>query len=85
MKAAGYSPATVKNPKNLTDSKAFREVLAVLDDSRYLRELDKLAISDDDKRAKLQAIDMIMKLKNRYPKEAIDLDLGLKRNDISAD
>lgn len=82
MKKAGYSPAMYNNPKRLTESKAFKENLGLLDDTRYLKELDKLAMAQDDKRAKLQAIDAIFKLKGRYPKEAIDLDISLQRQQL---
>lgn len=82
MIEVGYSPATAKNPSNLTESKFFRQALEALDDRKYLAELHKLAIDDDDKRAKLQAIDMLFKLKSRYPKESIDIDLSLQRKDI---
>jgi hypothetical protein len=35
-----------------------------------------------DKRVSLEAGDKIMRLKNRYPKEQIDLDLRLKRENL---
>jgi hypothetical protein len=82
MVNAGYSLASAKNPKNVTESVFFKENLDRLDDGKYLIELDDMAMSDDDKRAKLQAIDMLFKLKSRYPKESIDIDLNLKRKDL---
>jgi hypothetical protein len=78
----GYSPNTAKTPSKLTDSKYFRQALAKLDDSKYLDRLDDFAMDATDKRAALQSITEIFKLKNRYPKESIDIDLSLSRKEI---
>jgi hypothetical protein len=80
MMEVGYSPNTAKNPSNLTNSQWFRKVLDSMDDSKYLNKLDEIAMNKDDKRASLQAISELLKLKNRYPKESIDIDLSLSRN-----
>lgn len=82
MRQSGYSPVSAKNPKALTNSKYFKDALEVLDDKLYLNELHNLALADDDKRAKLQAIDMLFKLKSRYPKESIDLEISQKRDQV---
>lgn len=67
MREAGYKDKTAKNPKNLTTSKAFKEVLLDIDDEAIVKEIRSIALAKDDKRAKLQAIDMLLKLKDRYP------------------
>jgi hypothetical protein len=82
MIEVGYSPMTAKNPSNLTNSQWFRKVLDSMDDSKYLKKLDEIAMDTEDKRASLQAINELLKLKNRYPKESIDIDLSLSRRDI---
>lgn len=82
MIAAGYSPVTAKSPNKLTDSQWFRKVLEQMDDSKYLNKLDEIAMDDSDKRASLQAIGELLRLKNRYPKENIDIDLSLSRKEI---
>lgn len=82
MIEVGYSPMTAKNPANLTNSQWFRKVLDQMDDSKYLNKLDEIAMDDNDKRASLQAIDALLKLKNRYPKESIDIDLNVSRREI---
>lgn len=53
-----------------------------MDDSKYLDKLDEIAMDTNDKRASLQAIGELLKLKNRYPKERIDIDLSLSRKEI---
>lgn len=82
MREVGYSPATAKNPSALTNSAWFRKVLDSMDDSKYLDKLDEIAMDTNDKRASLQAIGELLKLKNRYPKERIDIDLSLSRKEI---
>lgn len=62
--ASSIGSENLKKPKIRL---AFEEALKELDDTQYLRELHDLALSKDDKRAKLQAIDMLMKLKDKYP------------------
>lgn len=75
MRQAGYAKATAKNPKELTESKGFQELLAEIDDQPLLDKLKDIALDKNDKRANLQSIDMILKLKNRYPKQDVSLDL----------
>ena len=64
MRVAGYSEASIKNPQKL--KRAFSTVLDQVDDGMLLDELMAIAASSDN-RAKLQAIDMLLKLKDRYP------------------
>lgn len=66
MLDAGYSPATAHNPQKLTNSIAFKEVIGMVDDAELIAKVREIAL-DDDKRASLQAIDMLLKLKDRYP------------------
>jgi len=67
MIEAGYSPYTAKTPQKLTESKYFQDLLIQIDDRTLLEQLLLFATDDNDKRASLQAIDMLFKLKNRYP------------------
>jgi len=68
MKDAGYSEATAKNPSNLTKSKGFQSLLAsIIDDEDLITEINDIAFNNEDKRTKLQAIDMLLKLKDLYP------------------
>jgi len=67
MKLAGYKDTTAKTPKKLTGSKAFQEVLLDIDDEAIVKEIKNIAMAKTNDRAKLQAIDMLLKLKDRYP------------------
>lgn len=63
---AGYSPSTVSKINNITKSKGWKELMASIDDTELLEKVRSIAL-DNDKRASLAAIDMLMKLKDRYP------------------
>ena len=68
MLKAGYTETTAQRPDaNLTSKAGWQQLLAKIDDSKLLAELYELALDPDDKRAKLTAIQEIMKLKDRYP------------------
>lgn len=68
MQEVGYSEATAKNPtKNLLNKPAFKELLNKVHDDDLLRKLRDIALDDNDKRASISAIDMLLKLKDRYP------------------
>ena len=69
MVAAGYKESTAHNPeKNLLSKPQWAELLAGIDDAILLDKLKEIASDSSDKRACLQAIDMSLKLKDRYPK-----------------
>lgn len=68
MVESGYSKKTSEAPQRLTDSKAFQTFLATIDDSKVLEQFYKMAITDTDKRVKIEAGKEIFKLKDRYPK-----------------
>ena len=61
---------------------AFAEKLALLDDSAIVEEFYRIALGNNDLRAKIQAGIEVLKLKQRYPKETIDLELSLKRKNL---
>lgn len=67
MIKARYSPATARKPYQLTRSKAWQEMIAELDDRPVLEGVIRTALDRKDKRAHLQAADMVFKLKDRYP------------------
>jgi len=73
MKQAGYSLATAKNPKNLTKSKGWQFLLnKYLPDERLTQKISE-HIDSNDSRVSLQAVDMSLKLKNKYPANKIKL------------
>lgn len=63
---SGYSASISKTPSAITNSKGWRQLLAEIKDDSLLKRIREIAL-DTDKRASLQAIDMIFKLKDRYP------------------
>lgn len=67
MREAGYAPSTIKKQRDVTQSKGWKELLATIDDSALMARVREIALAKEDKRASLQAIDMLMKLKDRYP------------------
>jgi len=68
-----------QNLTKLNVQREFEKRLALIDDSKIVDEFYKIALGDNDLRAKLQAGVEILKLKQRYPKEQIDLELSKKR------
>jgi hypothetical protein len=67
MVTAGYSPASAVNPEaNLLSKPGFQALLTKIDDDHILSRIYGILL-DDDKRASLQAADMLLKLKDRYP------------------
>ena len=67
MIEAGYSEKTALRPKDLTESKGWIELLAQVSDLALLKKLYKIALDESDKRACLEAIDKLLRLKDRYP------------------
>lgn len=66
MKDAGFSPAYAKNSQKLIRSDSFRDLLELIPDRDLLDQTKAIALGED-KRASLVAIDMLFKLKDRYP------------------
>ena len=67
LREAGYSKKAALHPKRVIESKGWQELLSEIDDGGLLKELKAIAYDKADKRAKLTAIDMLMKLKDKYP------------------
>ena len=82
MLDAGYTPATAKNPKNLTESKPFKELLATeLKDSLLVKKhkeaLDATKWNDftgereEDHTTRLKAVELGYKLKKHLGPEVL--------------
>ena len=71
MKEAGFSDAYSKNPKQMTSTKPWKQMLLEIDDEPILKRIREIALDKNDKRAALQGIDMLLKLKNYYPDQKI--------------
>lgn len=90
MIKAGYSEASALNPaKNLTNSIGFQQMMAILvDDDSLVERLKEIAMDRQDKRASLTGIDMLLKLKDRYPANKLKVqayEQELNRLDSSED
>jgi len=87
MIEAGFSKSTARVPKQLTESKGWQQLLAKVDDSAILDKLNAIAMDIKDKRACLQAIDILLKLKDKYPAQKskivglFDTISGLEKKD----
>lgn len=55
MEQAGYSPATAKNPKKLTESEAYRALFPPDKTIQVVENVHKLAISAQDEKIQLEA------------------------------
>ena len=82
MKEVGYAPSSCTKPAVVTKTKGWEELLAEVSDDGLLKELNNLSHDKRDKRAKLQAIDMLLKLKSKYPATKEIRELIDKRESI---
>lgn len=62
----GYS-ITSADTVSITKTKTWQELLDAIDDNAILSKVKQTALDTKDKRAHLQAADMIFKLKDKYP------------------
>jgi hypothetical protein len=76
MTKAGYSLNSAINPAlNLTSRPAWKEMMdAYFEDEAIAQEIRKIAFQPGDNRAKLAAIDMMLKLKGKYPMNKLRLE-----------
>ena len=82
MLDAGYSKKAAEYPKRLIKSKGWQELLNEISDIGLLNKLKKIAMDDSDKRACLEAIDKLLKLKDRYPAGKIKLGAFEERDKV---
>ena len=66
MLEVGYDPTTAKNPKNLTDSKGWHELLEEYIPDELLTKKHLQLLNDDSYKAVSIGVDMGYKLKGRY-------------------
>lgn len=76
MKEAGFSDASAINPGlNLTSRPGWKQLMDEnFNDEAIVKEINSIAFGDNDKRAKLAAIDMMLKLKEKYPANKFKVD-----------
>ena len=75
MREAGYSKKSAEYPKRLVESKGWQELLNSIEDSALLKKLNEIALDKKDKRANIEAIKELMKLKDRYPKQKLAISI----------
>lgn len=82
MEQAGYSPATAKNPKNLTESKGWEDLLEhYFPDEKLNQKLEEGLESYtyrgrrkiEDFEARHKYVNTILKLKKKFPDEKLKL------------
>lgn len=66
LKAAGYSESVQKSPWQVTQSKGWKQLLSEIDDEPLMARVRQIALGGSS-RESLAAIDMLLKLKDRYP------------------
>jgi hypothetical protein len=82
MLQSGFSKVTAINPgKNLLEKVGWQQLLSKIDDSVILERINNILI-DEDKRASLQAADMLLKLKDRYPANKIKMTAFDERDKV---
>jgi hypothetical protein len=76
MTRAGYSEKSAINPGlNLTNRPGWQALMdAHFDDEAIANEIKSIAFDEGDKRAKLAALDMMLKLKDKYPSTKFKVD-----------
>ena len=66
MRKQGYSPSSCRSQK-VTQTKTWEQLLNRIQDDKIINKLNEIALDNEDKRACLSAIDIILKLKDKYP------------------
>lgn len=82
MLESGYKKSVSEHPKVLTESKAWKDILEEINDEAIVKKIRRIALAKEDKRANLQAADMLLKLKNRYPDVKMRLGIFEERETV---
>jgi len=83
MREMGYSETSVRAQK-VTKSLTWQELMGEVDDSLIVGQVYKVLMGQDA-RATLQAADMLLKLKDRYPANKIKAGVLDERNNVLVD
>lgn len=71
---AGYSASVARSPSRVFSQEIFQHLLEDIPDKGLTEKLHSLALGDDG-RTSLGALDMIFKLKDRYPQNKLRIDM----------
>ena len=75
MRESGrYSESSIRCAK-LTKTKTWKECLEKIKDESLIDRLMEIALDKDDKRASIEAIKELFKLKERYPRQKLSFEL----------
>jgi len=74
MKEAGYSEYSARSQK-VFRTKCWEDLLKNINEEPLLGRLEDIALEKKDKRASIEAIKEIFKLKDRYPKQKLAFEL----------
>lgn len=78
MLEAGYDPTTAKNPKNLTDSDGWKELMNQYLPDDYLAKKHRQFIDSDKEEIGIKALDMAYKGKGSYaPDKTLNVNVEL--------
>jgi hypothetical protein len=80
FREAGYGKLA-KQPGRIISLQGFQLLLAKVNDEEVIDRVVEI-LRDEDKRSSLTAADMLFKLKGRYPKEQIDIEVSQKRESL---
>jgi hypothetical protein len=83
MREVGYAENTAKNPKNLTESKAYKEIFGNVVTEDELANLHREKLYSEQDMVGLKALDMAYKVNGSYaPEKSVSLTANL---DIESD
>lgn len=83
MREEGYAETSIRAMK-VTKTKLWATLMEEIDDEIVIRRVAEI-LRDGDSRASLQAADMLLKLKDRYPANKIKHAVFDERNSIMVD
>lgn len=85
LRDADYSPSTVKQGTRIIKSQSFQKLLLLFDEEPLLQELYDISLKHGDSRAQLTAIQMLFRLKNRFPDPKIKITAVDERDEVIDD
>ncbi len=74
MLQAGYSPKTAKNPKNLTNSRGWQQLMDKFLPDQKLLQVHQELLQNPDWRARNEGLDKAYRIKGRMRSNSIDAD-----------
>lgn len=82
LRKAGYAESTARQVSPVRESDGWKELLSRVDDKGILENVENIAKDEDDKRVAVNAAKEIFKLKGRYPKKGVKVDINDERKEV---